>query len=52
MDTFFERIAEVLGVYVADDGTVIRDCEEWDSLTALSLVAMVDKHYRGNNLSA
>lgn len=46
MDSFFERAAEVLELDVADDETVLRDCDAWDSLTALSLVAMIDKQYR------
>ncbi len=45
-DPFLEKAAEVLELDVADDETVLRDCEEWDSLTALSLVAMIDRHYR------
>lgn len=27
------------------DETIFRDLEEWDSLTALSLIAMVDEEY-------
>jgi acyl carrier protein len=46
MDSFFARAAEVLELDATDDATVLRDCDEWDSLTALSLVAMIDKHYR------
>lgn len=46
IDPFFERAAEVLELDLTNDETVLRDCEEWDSLTALSLVAMIDKYYR------
>jgi acyl carrier protein len=46
MITFFDRAAEVLDLDTTDDDTAFRDCEEWDSLTALSLVAMIDKHYK------
>jgi acyl carrier protein len=45
MDTFLERVSDVLEVEATDD-TVLRDCDTWDSLTALSLVALADKHYR------
>lgn len=45
MEQFLERLAGVLELDEATDETVLRDCEVWDSLTALSLVAMIDKHY-------
>ncbi|HWW60701.1 MAG TPA: acyl carrier protein [Thermoanaerobaculia bacterium] len=44
MNQFLDRIAEVLELDEATEETVLRDCEVWDSLTALSLVAMIDKH--------
>lgn len=44
-DQFHERAAEILEIDEATDETVLRDCDAWDSLTALSLVAMIDKHY-------
>jgi acyl carrier protein len=45
MERFLERMAEVLELDEATAETVLRDCEVWDSLTALSIVAMIDKHY-------
>lgn len=45
MDEFLERVSEILEVDATDE-TVLRECDSWDSLTALSLVAMADKHYR------
>lgn len=46
MDPFFQKAAEILEIETIDENTVLRDCEAWDSLTALSLVAMIDKHYK------
>jgi acyl carrier protein len=51
MDAFFEKAAEILEVERAAGDTVLRDCEAWDSLTALSLVAMIDRNY-GVTISA
>jgi acyl carrier protein len=45
MDVFFEKAAEILEIETAGDDTSLRDCEAWDSLTALSLVAMIDRNY-------
>ena len=47
---FLERAAEVLEIDQASEETVLRDCDSWDSLTALSLVAMVEKEF-GTTLS-
>jgi len=46
MDPFFQRAAEILEIEAIGEDTVLRDCEAWDSLTALSLVAMIDKDYK------
>ena len=46
MDSFFQRASEILEIEHSDESTVLRDCEAWDSLTALSLVAMIDKFYK------
>jgi acyl carrier protein len=51
MDAFFEKASEILEIERADGDTVLRDCEAWDSLTALSLVAMIDRNY-GVTISA
>lgn len=46
MDSFFQRAAEILEIETVSEDLVLRDCEAWDSLTALSLVAMIDKFYK------
>jgi acyl carrier protein len=46
MDSFFQRASEILEIEQSDESTVLRDCDAWDSLTALSLVAMIDKYYK------
>lgn len=46
MDPFFQRAAEILEIETISEDLVLRDCEAWDSLTALSLVAMIDKFYK------
>ena len=48
IDVFLERFADILddtdpALIKAD--TAFRDLEEWDSLTALSLIAMADESY-------
>ena len=43
MDSFFQRAAEILEIETISDDVILRDCEAWDSLTALSLVAMIDR---------
>ena len=45
---FLQNFAEMLDntdVSEITSGTVFRDLDEWDSLTALSLIAMVDDEY-------
>lgn len=46
MDSFFQRAAEILEIETISDDVILRDCEAWDSLTALSLVAMIDRDYK------
>jgi len=46
MDSFFQRAAEILEIEAISDDLILRDCEAWDSLTALSLVAMIDRDYK------
>jgi len=48
ISTFLQHFADILddtdaSLIKAD--TLFRDLEEWDSLTALSLIAMVDEEY-------
>lgn len=51
MDRFYERLAEVLEEDKVGPDDVLANFEQWDSLTALSVVAMIDEHY-GSNISA
>ena len=41
----FLEILEDTDPSLINPNTVFRDLEEWDSLTALSLIAMVDEEY-------
>jgi acyl carrier protein len=51
MDQFYERLAVVLEEDAVKPDDVLANFEQWDSLTALSVVAMVEEHY-SVNLSA
>lgn len=48
MDRFYERLAEVLEEDTVGPDDVLANFEQWDSLTALSVVAMIDEHYSVN----
>lgn len=48
INTFLRNFADILDdtdAALIKQETVFRDLEEWDSLTALSLIAMVDEEY-------
>jgi acyl carrier protein len=45
MDRFYERLAEILEEDKVGPDDVLANFEQWDSLTALSVVAMIDEHY-------
>lgn len=48
INTFLQNFAEILDdtdVAKIVEDTTFRDLDEWDSLTALSLIAMVDEEY-------
>jgi acyl carrier protein len=51
VDDFYGRLAEKLEQETLRAGDVLRDFPEWDSLTVLSVVAMIDEAY-GVNLGA
>ena len=51
MDDFYVKLAEILEVESVKPDDVLRDFENWDSLTALSILATVDAVY-GINLAA
>lgn len=46
--TFLQNFADMLDdtdAALITDKTIFRDLDEWDSLTALSLIAMADEEY-------
>lgn len=48
ISTFLQNFADMLDDTAAElitAETIFRDLDEWDSLTALSLIAMVDEEY-------
>lgn len=48
INTFLQNFADLLDdtdAALIKQETVFRDLEEWDSLTALSLIAMADEEY-------
>ena len=51
MDEFCSRIADILDVPAVAEGDVLRDFEEWDSLSVLTVIAMLDAQY-GLNVTA
>lgn len=51
MEQFYERLAVVVEEDAVKPDAVLAELEQWDSLTALSVVAMVEEHY-AVNLSA
>jgi acyl carrier protein len=52
MDHFFEKIAEILEVDALNGPDVLADFPEWDSLSVLSVIAMVDSDYHVNLTAA
>lgn len=48
MDRFYERLAEIVEEDKVGPDDVLASFEQWDSLTALSVVAMIDEHYAVN----
>ncbi len=45
LDQFYENLAEILDVESVGPDDVLRDFDAWDSLTALSVIAMCDSKY-------
>lgn len=50
MDDFYTKLADILEVEAVKPEDVLREFENWDSLTALSILATLDASY-GINLS-
>ena len=51
MNDIYAHLAEILEVDRVSPGDVLRDFEFWDSLTVLSIIAMLDAKH-GVNLTA
>ncbi|MCX6925051.1 MAG: acyl carrier protein [Verrucomicrobia bacterium] len=51
MENFYGKLAEILEVDELKPDDVLQDFEDWDSLTVLSVLAMLDANY-GVNLTA
>jgi acyl carrier protein len=51
MNEFCEQIAEVLDVAEVKESDVLADFAEWDSLSVLSTIALLDAKY-GVNMTA
>jgi len=51
MDNFYPKLAEILEVERVKAADVLSDFDYWDSLTILSILAMLDSAY-GINLTA
>jgi acyl carrier protein len=51
MDEFKVKLADILEIDEVHAGDVLRDFAEWDSLTVLSVLAMIHSDY-GVSLSA
>jgi acyl carrier protein len=52
MDDFFEKIADILEVDTVNGPDVLADFPDWDSLSVLSVIAMVDGDYHVNLTAA
>ena len=46
METFYKNLAVCLEVDAVQPGDVLRDFDVWDSLTALSILAMVFRDFK------
>jgi acyl carrier protein len=48
MTEFKESLAKILEVDTVNESDVLKDFDEWDSLTSLSIIAMIDSQYNIN----
>ena len=48
MEQFYAKLADILEVDEVNPDDVLRDFDIWDSLTALSILAMLDGDYGVN----
>lgn len=51
MDKFYDKLAELLEVDAVDPAQALDSYENWDSLTVISFIALLDSDY-GLNLTA
>lgn len=51
MDEFYKKVAEILETDELGGDSVLADYPEWDSLSVLSVIAMIDASY-GVNLDS
>jgi acyl carrier protein len=52
MSEFNTKLADILGVESVTESDLLEDFEEWDSLSILSVIAMLDSDYGVNLTSA
>jgi acyl carrier protein len=52
MDDFCKKLAEILELDEVTASDVLENFPEWDSLSVLSVVAMIDAQYRVNLTAA
>jgi len=45
MEKFCEKLADILETDEVKSEDILKDFEEWDSLSALSIIAMIDSDY-------
>ena len=45
MESFYERLAEAIDIESVNDDMVLEELDEWDSLTILSVIALMDTDY-------
>jgi len=45
MDVFLQELADILEIDKVEPGDVLADFEDWDSLSVLSAIAMIDGRY-------
>lgn len=48
MDAFLVKLAEILEVDKVELNDVLKDFDEWDSLTSLSIIATIDADFSVN----
>jgi acyl carrier protein len=51
MENFYNKLAEALDIEEVTPESLLRDIPEWDSLSVLSVLAMIDSSY-GVNISS